>query len=567
MTNYYAYCSSNHVYNALISNSVQCNALSLKQLISTGVSFYGNNFVFVTKLRFNSEIRNISTAADCFPVTIEFDYLENTGVLAVFVTEDEDGGYHLSDKFEELATYDDHPNCIGALLFGQIPFSFVTGLFFENEEYKTRFYKSSDDLWFPEHLYHIWDFNDEDRYLDIQTFSEICKKADSILDENVANNILSLLEKSLRIKAALYYAVKETSEWQVDGNAVNFDEALIRVLDQSNKGRLYKLVNKKIADYQKKLPFLKYEDIVSTDTVLNKSSNINSKLFYKISEFLVTIPSYEDVSRSYDKLEALCDSCEELDEVKNLFEEPKLRQELSSVLQYFQKKETQFTSPKEVLDSISEYTVLKSLLVFLDNQRSSDYVKNGCKRLKLSQKETRYALLFYALQKGMPEVVGEYKSNLELESRLEEISAKIIKIDKPYCVLAAVPNNASPQAAYGVVPTIILRDYSKEIEDTIMTCDNTKYLESIYKQYLSGDINPSDVFSFKVPKRITVSSDDGNNIEYKAETMSEAANTIAALKDLFEQAPKEFNVNHFKCAFSSINKYDLQKKLFDEDNK
>ena len=89
-------------------------------------------------------------------VTFELSDFEKSNVKVLFVYNN-DGKYTVNGFFSDISSYGEEVNCIGAFVFGYIPFSYVSSIIFNSEDDAHMFINSSPDMWFPKSLFTTWE--------------------------------------------------------------------------------------------------------------------------------------------------------------------------------------------------------------------------------------------------------------------------------------------------------------------------------------------------------------------------------------------------------------------------
>jgi hypothetical protein len=168
--------------------------------------------------------------------------------------------------------------------------------------------------------------------------------------------------------------------------------------------------------------------------------------------------------------------------------------------------------PDTALQNLGAFPVLKSFMIFIDQQENSVYLKNACR--KLDQFETRYAYIMFALLNGMTEVEGEMKSNRLLEYALEEITcakyyneevkSKLIPLEhNTFCATAFIPG----QKKLCIKPNFETWVDPDEARNILSEKASDDDLEKLFNELHDKSIPEEFVKSYVHP--ITITIDDG----------------------------------------------------------
>ena len=307
-------------------------------------------------------------------------------------------------------------NCVGALIYGEIPFAFVSRIIFENDDNKTMFRRSSPDLWYPVDMFCTWSALDktEIEVINNETMLQIIHRAECSISDSRKELLNQYVRSDLKIKAAGYYAVEATRGWLTESVKANIDYSLADALTM--EGEEEKL-NTFISNAICKLP--QANELGLVDCFVSKRDEIfdgtgdslNAKLFALIGEALAFY-DYKDTGNDlFDALARICaNGCPEEKIVD-------VSKALMTVKQYL---ESSTMNPKVALADISKFPVFQAMMLFIDNKNNTSHIRNACRIL--GQEARRYAYVFFALYNGMDSVSGKEKQNTALENQLEAVT-------------------------------------------------------------------------------------------------------------------------------------------------
>lgn len=544
MSKYYIYGSNNQAYHALIHNSIMAKSMMREDFRSDTAAYLSKDYIFVTKQKASEEVRIAGIAEAYYSVALEIKVgSEANHIPAYFVSKNEDGTVALSGG-KHLSDYDKTDKCLGAFICGEIPITYLSGIIFDNDSQLQSFDKSSNDLWFPKELKKTWEKSTVAEDFTLEVLQEAAEKIDAVLTAEESESIKKLVVRRNRVKAAAYYGIEATGEWNVGCIRANVDAELVNYLDKNDEiikelQHAFKKLGDKYADQYEKF-------LTAKDVVLDKepSTDINRQLFQHIVSGILdfapvrTKLSEETLNKVAGKLTDL---------VKD--EGQELLKALKTVSDFLHSN----MDPDEALQSLGKYDVLRAFMMFLDQQETADFLRRAAK--KLSQSERRYAYIMYGTLNGMSEVERDFKKNRNLEYRLEEEileqypDEKLINElpDRENCIFL---QGCEPANSTGIVPHITIWYDCELSQEVFLTITDKKILEKIYqamtKSVKDDPIPEEDVYAFKTPVVITVK--EGVNvlqsfeITRKKDAMDFGKRIEKSLKNLKE----EFNVEGFK---------------------
>ena len=553
MSKYYIYCSNNQAYHSLINNSITAKAMMRDDFKSDTVAYFSKDYIFVTKKRVAENVRltGISEAYYSVALEVEFD-AKTTNVQAFFVVKKEDGSITVSDA-KAISEYDKTENCIGAFICGEIPITYLSGIFFDDDKQMQSFNKSSEDLWFPDDLKKVWESQDISEDISVELLKDAAAKVDTFLSEDVSKELEGLVIKRNRLKAAAYYAVEATKDWNIGSVHANVDAELIKYLDRNDE--LKKRVQKEFVSLGDKTT-LSFDDFWSLkDNVLEDDSknDINHQLFEHIVSCILSFaPVRTKISEDvFTKIAGELMDCGKGEKQDFLVSLKTVSDFLNSNM-----------DPDEALRKIGKYDVIRAFMMFLDQQENSDFLRRAA--TKLSQNERRYAYIMYGALNGMSEVERDYKSNRLLEYRIEEIILKKYANEKlintvPKFGKCAFLNGVRGKEKIGIVPSIYTWYDEKTSLEVLLSTTNEKILEKLYlamtKTTKDNPIPEQEIYSLKKPIVISIKNGRKTLQTFEIANKKDAKDFGKKIEQVINNLEEDFNAEAFKKYLQDEKRY------------
>ena len=217
----YLYTSKNSVFSYLSRNLIAPTSIMPDGLGIRTVGLLNDDYLFVTHKKVNEDIRyyGITDREIANPITlaIEIDAKqENNQCILV--------SYEAGTIKTEIATWKEYDaeKQIGAYVIGEIPFSLVKKIFFENKKQREEFYRPSSDYWYPENKFSDLPISDFNETLDTPMLQRSNLKSLDIDTEKIKNDIL-YREK---MRAGLLCLMDATQKWNYGDVLLNIDSVL-----------------------------------------------------------------------------------------------------------------------------------------------------------------------------------------------------------------------------------------------------------------------------------------------------------------------------------------------------
>lgn len=566
MERYYIFCSNNQAYHSLINNSIMAKAVTKSDFQSDTAGFLTNDYIFVTKEKPTIELIAMGIPDEYYPVILEIEDTEQESKIpARLVCADSEGRPVLREE-SVLSDYAITDNCVGAFVMGDIPITYVCGILFDTEEHRVSFKKSSLDLWFPEELFDIWQPLSEDSQLSVLTedfLKDISSEVDKIISDEEVKAIERQVLNRTRKKAAAYFAVEGTENWNAGVLKTNLDASLIKFIDGA--GDLLQTEMGKVLEALGKSDDLSIEDYMKrTDPVFDaEAEGINKRLFDIIVSTIMSKTEVRDkISEdTFNEIGRACiDAGDDKGEISKAF---------MTLLNYL--KSTM--DPDKALEAMGQYDVLRSFMLFIDQQNNADFLRRAA--TKLSQNERRYAYIMFGILNGMSEVERSRKSNRELEYRLEEIL--YADVDSPHLIKSVLPKADATfmkdlhkdGAIYGIIPIADIWYDCSSSQKRLLGMSDEATMEALYKLMVKSvkddPIPEQDVYAFKKPVTISVQI-NGKEIEtFEIARKKDAKDFGKKIERLLRKEKEVFIVDGFRPYLEDKKRYQkLYRKNQDE---
>ena len=525
----YLNANTDQIYSALTNNSITSYANTIENLQHKTLGFMSDNFIFLSKTILPSSYRQWKTDDIYFPVTAELDFsgVENVPCYTVSVV---DGKATVAEAVSNLK--DASEDIIGAFVCGEIPFAFISAIIFENEENQLRFRKPSPDLWFPEELYRLMDTEESEPNVSLEDILEVSEKVDALISDEDKANISSAVNRRNRYKGLCYFALRETNDWTTDNFKSNIDAYIVDTFDdkQGEDGVLYKAINEKLAALKERgYDVPSFAEAQEIDDVLLKAS-LQSSLDKKILE--VVIRTYYGFGK-----DEIAVSRESVDDIRKAVlaegEYPDGSYVFDVISEFLHSSDM---NPQKALDKLAGHPVCKALMKFLDSSDNDSFMRYGCE--DLNQFERRYAYMMFGALKGMRFVEREFKSNIALEHRLEELAIKKFPCE---LMISSVPAYAGDHATYGIDVNCTYWLGQSATLTILSQKENIDMVKEVYELVASDK-------SFKLEKLeclekpctiiLCDGEDDNNAIKIVAKTVDELKKIIKDTKKVTEYIKK-----------------------------
>ena len=232
--NFYFYSNKNSLFDYLGRRMIAVTSVLPERTGIRTISTKYNNSFFITHRKLTKECRErgIGLHEGVYPVTLQLSFTTQMAenYPAVLIKRNDEG---ISIQLASLKDYD-NSECIGALVFAELPFSVVTSVLFESADDIDSFYRPSDDYWYPTELYQIINQDDfKDEWVDFKV--EPTQVDDvGISDADVADAIRVALQRE-NYRAALVSICNSTRTCITTKNRITIDKYLQNILGLSDE--------------------------------------------------------------------------------------------------------------------------------------------------------------------------------------------------------------------------------------------------------------------------------------------------------------------------------------------
>ena len=441
---FYIHCNTDQAYSALSNNSITSYSTTVESLRRKTFSFLTDDFIFISTAFLPVEMRRMETDNIYYPITLEVDFPAEANIPAYIISNGE--SLELSSERVGLLTKE----IVGAFVCGEIPIGYLTGIIFENEENLERFRKPSPDLWFPNELFRVVDENESNEapILTLENVVSFSEQVNTLLSADEKDEVRNTVTKRLRYKAALHFALRETTDWRMGDVRTNMDRFIMSTLDSDDETKplttLYSnfLEAKRVED--PRLPSL--ESISENDSILLSPKNtLDYNLFAITAELFANLPiNITSIGREYVSVIRETVLSKELSE-----NDVKEARNIFAIIEDF--LTSSVMNPEKALTQLGTHSTAKSLMKFLDSSDNDEFMRCGCE--DLNQYEVRYAYILFGLLKGMGSVDRSMKENRALDARLTALSMKQFQSS---LVISELLDSAklNPTDSYGIIPIV-----------------------------------------------------------------------------------------------------------------
>lgn len=463
--NLYLYCSSGTLLEYFTLNKIVCNDyLSMRnRKVIPSLGLASNKFLFLTPKKLQQSRRSIGFEQDFMeiPVVLELSISESDSTHWPVLAVDPEG--NISGSVALLS--DISESCIGVFVQGEISFSFVSRIIFDNDNAEDDIYRPSSDLYFPEHLYDIIDgsFSED---LDADAILAIAKH----LNEEYENlDVCTAILKRIKATSITLNTILETREWPFgEKHTANFDAITMDILGLRDE--LNSLANgeeEKIRDAEK--------DLILSQIKKGESSKSLAAFFQAFIRELIPISS---ATFSQSDFQAVIEKV--LGQVADVYSEPEnqfLEKTIKDIedLVYGSSQD----SLESRLDSMKEtWGVLKALIFFLRSPKSSEKLTDGLTVYKAEPDVRRYAWIMFSALNGLEPISAEKKGNSYVMKISETMAMQQYPAEN---IVPIVSSTALIENAFA--PTVEERLSAECVQAFLLSDAYSSYLPDLIKAF------------------------------------------------------------------------------------
>ena len=443
----YFYCSSGSMLEYFTLNKIVCNKYLEKKnrKIIHSIGLTSDDFLFLTPKKLKHENRIIGFDQDIceLPIAVEISIPDQKKSIIPVIVLNSDGS--LSEKLETLENSGD---ILGYFIAGEIPYSYITSICFENNSGKDDIYRPSKDLFFPEHLYGILDdsFNEEiETEKVVSAGIEIGKKYEN-------NQIVETVSMRNKMSSIILNIILETQGWQFgDRHIANFDDLSLDILGlKDNAAEETNGLYKELHDNELK------------DTVLENWLNgtENSDVLGSFFQALIS----QLMKRNLNAF-----AKEEFNEVMNSIFAADIFKEgcpADLVEKIRQIEGLVYGNSGVGLDNLIEsfddgYKVLQGLVFFLRNPFLAMKLADSLSVYKVNSEARRYAWIMFAALNGVERIPSSKTSN-EFVMNVSEAYA-IDKFQNEFMINQTSENKTYERSFKLIIEEVVLPEEVREL--------------------------------------------------------------------------------------------------------
>lgn len=397
------YTNDNVVRDSLMINAIACASFNEK-LRPQSLGGIDSTAVFLTHKKLNETQRRYGLEENGFeyPIIFRLSFLEENMELIkeCLLIESQEDGYECIKG--SLAEYDKEKH-IGVFIPSFIPFDYLTGVLFQSEDEMRDLYQPSPDLWEPKKLYEILNAEEFNDSIEIEKLKEISN------DNFEKKRAVDSLKYYCKKRSILYFSLIGTEEWKAEKYTVNFDPYIVRILDLKAE-ELNAILQPQGINYETLFSEMPSDFLVDNDGV--------KKSVYEgiISELFEDDNSTVYDEGKFDKIAQII-----LGQLPENEESEELKTNYTRALGLL--KNNLFSSTgmvfDEVLSNIESFQVLKALSIFMKNPHDIDLFAESIRIYKVAQQDARVAWIFYGIVNGMQDLLGEYKTRILLNRKID----------------------------------------------------------------------------------------------------------------------------------------------------
>lgn len=406
----YFYCSSGSLLEYFTMNKIVCNDyLSRKnRKIINSLGLSSSKFLFLTNKKLLSEKRMTG---------FDKDFMEIPAILEISVSEEDAKLFPvivLDDKGETAKDFimlsDLSKSYTGIFVLGEISFTYVSRIIFENDNVRDDIYRPSQDLYFPEHLYTVVDNTfDEDCNVDLimAAGEELDKKYDGL-------DVGAIVSKRNKFTSIVLNMILETKAWPFGlRHKANFDDITAGLLGITDKldditgGQYSRLKDEEYKDW-----------ILERINDPEDTSSLAVFLRVMIGQ-LIPLTTTSFAKADFDNVRNAV-----YEEVSKIYNDNQLRMLLNKVdaIEKLVYGSTDTSLEKMLADMPEQLHVLKALTFFLRAPQSALKLADGLATYRAEPDVCRYAWIMFSALNGIEPIPAE-KKGLSHVMRIAETKA------------------------------------------------------------------------------------------------------------------------------------------------
>lgn len=473
----YLYCSSGSVLEYFTMNKIICNSYlkNRNRKIVPSLGLLSDNHLFFTtkKLEQNQRIYGFEEDFMEIPIVLEITISDEEASNIPVIVIDKEG--NVSDKPIKLSDADCDNQ--GVFIKGELSFSYVSRILFDNDNAYEDIYRPSKDLYFPEQLYAVID----DSFIETVDIEMIKEKAKEVEKKADTKELVDICIKRNKVEAIVLNIITETKNWKWDAKHVsNFDELSLKLLNEYSNSEI---VPEGITEEIKELCH-KDDILVKIDDKEEKESL--AVFFRSLLSNFITLTTDSFAQEIFDLIMENINK-----ELEAIYSEQNLKM-LNSQIKMIEEivYQNSSVSLEKMLSDLPEgFEVLKALTFFLRSPQSALKLADGLTVYKADPMTIRYAWMLFSALNGIEPISSEKTSQLDI-MRIAENKAYSLCSDEEMVNITSSLNKVNatfkPEVveviSAEIVQELILSDaYSEKITSLITAFVNNKVLSKGFK--------------------------------------------------------------------------------------
>ena len=404
----YLYVNSNRFLYYLMKNAIVCSDYLNDAKAVCSIGDVCGQYLYLTHKKLCVEDRSRTAAGGLeMPVTLEIVIKIKSDIPMPAQIVDNAGTVKSADLKAYNLTKD-----TGAFIAGEIPWSFVSRVYFNSDRDREEIYKPSPDLWYPEQLFSIIPsdkFTDEFHF---DKFSDACNAV-----PEAGDGLIKLLSAREKQRAVLINTLFSTQNWDYQKYRANVTPGVLRMFDLSAKP-VEEQIGQKYSDI---------EDLAEMDDLLDSDEdNTNRMLFKSICESFAGLSGGAELDHNKfchmagDVIFSICGRPEEKrNEGKRAQSDSIIKALAIAEKVAFQPDDHPFDQALKSVDRT--FSSIKALMFVLKNPDDIDYFARSLDSYGADCVVKRTAWIYYSWLNGMKNMPGERRNNLQLNLQIDRM--------------------------------------------------------------------------------------------------------------------------------------------------
>ncbi len=404
----YLYINSNRFLYYLTKNAIVCSDYlnDAKSVCSIGDA--SGQYLYVTNKKLCAEDRSRTAAGGLeMPVTLEIA-IRTKSVIPMPAQIVDNAG---TVKSADLKAYNSAEDT-GAFIAGEIPWSFVSRVYFNSDRDREEVYKPSPDLWYPEQLFSVIpsdEFTDEFHF---DKFNDACNAV-----AEAGDDLIKLLAAREKQRAVLIYTLFSTQNWDYQKYRANVTPGILKMFDLSADS-VEGQIGQKYSDI---------EELAEKDDLLDSNEdNMNRTLFKSVCESFAGLSGGTELDHNKfchmagNIISSICGRPEEKkNEGKRAQSDSIIKALAIAEKAAFQPDDHPFDQALKSVDRT--YSSIKALMFVLKNPDDIDYFGRSLDSYGADCVVKRTAWIYYSWLNGMKNMPGESRNNLQLNLQIDRM--------------------------------------------------------------------------------------------------------------------------------------------------